>query len=92
MCDERKIDDDSMRPDKRLSALIAKEMGVVIDPNLLRLFILAHWGKIAALGHKIHDRACIPDAGTPTDPLATEDKVVRVQSDFRPSTVSWRDA
>lgn len=36
--------------------------------------------------------ARIRDAARPTDALATEDQVVPVQSDFRPSTVSWRDA
>jgi hypothetical protein len=39
-----------------LRKLISRELGVCVKHNELRLFVLAHWGKLSKLAHEIHER------------------------------------
>ena len=42
-------------PEKRLASLMYRELGVQINEQALRMFIRAHWSKVSALAHDIHD-------------------------------------
>lgn len=42
-------------PEYTLAKLINNEMGVAVEQRILRLFIKAHWSKIAKLAHEIHE-------------------------------------
>lgn len=42
-------------PEDSLADLIKRKAGVSIDPVTLRLFLVAHWGRIANLAHCIHE-------------------------------------
>lgn len=43
------------KPEGKLSALMYRELQVSVSQRELRLFIKAHWSKISALAHQIHD-------------------------------------
>lgn len=43
------------KPQEELAALMKQEMGVDIDPRLLKLFIRFKWADVARLAHAIHD-------------------------------------
>jgi hypothetical protein len=47
-----------VEPQIRLARLMERELGLpglTLDPIALRLFIIAHWGKVSALAHQTHD-------------------------------------
>jgi hypothetical protein len=41
-------------PESQLADLIRRELGIDIDRRALRIFIRAHWDKVAPLAHRIH--------------------------------------
>lgn len=43
------------KPHVRLAQLMLRELEVSINPAALKFFIKAHWSKVQALGHMIHD-------------------------------------
>jgi len=45
------------KPEVRLAELMQREMQFEVSPNLLRLFLLAHFNKVSMLAHAIHDKA-----------------------------------
>jgi hypothetical protein len=42
-------------PEKHLSELMRRDLGVDIPEANLRLFLLAHWERVSALAHAIHE-------------------------------------
>jgi hypothetical protein len=49
-----------VEPQIRLARLMERELWLsanLLDPVALRLFILAHWSKVSALAHQIHDES-----------------------------------
>lgn len=42
------------KPEKALAELVEREMGIVIPPAALRMFIRAHWKEVQGLAHDIH--------------------------------------
>lgn len=63
-------------PERKLAELLARETGVSINPQALRMFIRAHWSKVSALAHDIHGEAADPkpneDEGRAAYPAAGE--------------------
>jgi hypothetical protein len=41
---------------EKLAQLMKREMDVEVNPKLLRLFLRAHWSKVSALAHAIHEQ------------------------------------
>ena len=60
---------DFRKPEKKLADLLLQETGVRIDEHLLRLFIRAHWDRIASLAHGIHETAPSPLRGQNGEPI-----------------------
>lgn len=42
-------------PEKVLAAMMARDLGVTVEPRTLRLFLQARWSKVSALAHRIHE-------------------------------------
>lgn len=48
--------DNILKPEYVLAGIMTRDLNVVIDPNLLKLFVQLHWDKICKYAHKIHDQ------------------------------------
>lgn len=47
--------DDSTPPEELLSKAFKEDLGVIIHPQALRMFIRSRWDRIQVLAHKIHE-------------------------------------
>lgn len=57
MCNLPTDDPDGIHPPENvLSGIIARDLAVIVDPRLLRLFVQLHWDKITKYAHKIHEQ------------------------------------
>lgn len=54
MCDARPYGTTTIRPEFRLKALIAKDLGIDLAPEALRMFIRHNWITLKTLAHEIH--------------------------------------
>jgi hypothetical protein len=48
---------DTAKPEQKLAQLMERELfsTVSVDPQKLKLFLLAYWDTVIALAHKIHE-------------------------------------
>jgi hypothetical protein len=51
----------AVAPETRLARLMERELHLAIHPSAFRRFIVAHWSKISALAHQIHDESVKSD-------------------------------
>jgi endonuclease III len=49
--------DDCRAPEVILAEAFAKDLGLVVDPQALRIFIRWRWDRVQTLAHRIHDAA-----------------------------------
>lgn len=43
-------------PEKVLARIIKAELGIVVAPEALRIFIRANWSRVSSLAHDIHQQ------------------------------------
>lgn len=46
-----------MSPERALADQFSRYLGVDINPQALRMFIISRWNRITPLAHQIHDKA-----------------------------------
>lgn len=49
--------EDTRAPEVILAEAFKRDLGVIMDPQALRIFIRWRWDRVQTLAHKIHDGA-----------------------------------
>jgi transposase len=44
-----------LSPEKRLTELLKREVGVDIHPTAMRIFLRSNWRSVSAYAHAVHD-------------------------------------
>jgi hypothetical protein len=42
-------------PEERLATMIREDLGVIVHPQALRMFIRTRWARVSKAAHEIHD-------------------------------------